>query len=190
MTTPQKAKNKIKYCECDCGGSPANSKANYIRGHRPRMSLEQRLFAHVDKTESCWLWTGSITNSGYGDLGRTPYDKGWFAHRLSWTIHNGTIPDGLKVLHKCDVRICVNPDHLFIGTHQDNMDDMDAKGRRISLRGENSPVHKLTDEQVREIRLRYSGVPYNNNARELANEFGVTWQYIQQLIRKEWRKSV
>ena len=189
MTTPQKAKGYTKFCACGCGIKPANYKADYIMGHRPRKTLEQRLFSHVNKTEGCWLWTRSITNSGYGDIGRTPYEKGWLAHRLSWAIHNGPILDGLYVLHTCDVRLCVNPDHLFLGTHQDNMNDMEEKGRRRVLSGEKSPVHRLTDKQIREIRARYEGIPYHNNSRELAQEFGITWQYAQQLSRKEWRKG-
>lgn len=86
-----------------------------------------RFTKHVEKTESCWLWRGAVDTAGYGDCwfrGRTTG-----AHRVSWQIFRGEIPDGLFVLHKCDNPICVNPDHLFLGTHSDNMQDASAKGR-------------------------------------------------------------
>ena len=74
----------------------------------------------------CWLWHESGAQ-GYGTLGF--YGKKWLAHRLAWAAYKGTIPKGLHVLHKCDVRQCCNPDHLSLGTHQENMADMMRKGR-------------------------------------------------------------
>lgn len=85
----------------------------------------------------CWLWTGARKPTGYGHL----YGKlaGGYAHRYSWELANGTkIPKGLCVCHKCDVPACVNPDHLFLGTHRDNIRDAIAKGRHIA-----SPLHPL-----------------------------------------------
>lgn len=108
-----------------------------------------RLLAGIERDSAgCWLWTGSIVRTGYGQM--------WFnggpmhTHRASWTIHNGAIPDGLFVLHKCDVRRCVNPAHLFLGTAADNMQDARAKGRNIY--GERHPFAKVTEDQVRAIR--------------------------------------
>jgi len=74
----------------------------------------------------CWLWTGALV-SGYGQ--KTENGKQQYTHRLSWELHRGHIPDGLYVLHRCDVRCCVNPDHLFLGTYSDNTLDAVAKGR-------------------------------------------------------------
>ena len=88
--------------------------------------MRERFWSKVNKTEGCWLWTGG-KNYGYGQFwdGRKPQQ----AHRISWGIHCGPIPDGLWVLHRCDVPSCVNPAHLFLGTHTDNMRDAATKGR-------------------------------------------------------------
>lgn len=77
---------------------------------------------------ACWLWTAALT-SGYGTFAPTR-EKMVYAHRYSWALANGSIPDGQEVLHRCDVKPCVNDAHLFLGTQTDNMADMDAKGRR------------------------------------------------------------
>jgi len=89
-----------------------------------RGSLEERFWPRVRKTRSCWLWIGAKVKGGYGNLG-----GGGQAHRLSWKIHNGTIPDNLCVLHKCDNPACVRPSHLFLGTNADNVRDRTLKKR-------------------------------------------------------------
>jgi len=79
----------------------------------------------------CWLWTGSVQSSGYGEAhDRSREHRHVGAHRLAWELFRGAIPEGLWVLHKCDVKLCVNPLHLFLGTRQENMDDMKRKGRQ------------------------------------------------------------
>ena len=114
----------------------------------------------------CWLWTGAI-------VGQRRYGGMWFrgrndrAHRISWKLFRGEIPDGLHVLHKCDVKTCVNPDHLFLGTNADNMADMTRKGRQ--MRGERSPRAVLTEAMVRDIRRRP-----NERICDLAAELGVS----------------
>lgn len=76
--------------------------------------------------EGCWDWSGYKQPEGYGTF---PHAKTWYAHRVSWELHNGPIPDGMHVLHTCDNPPCSNPAHLFLGTVADNMADRKAKGR-------------------------------------------------------------
>jgi hypothetical protein len=94
--------------------------------------LVERFWARVRKGPECWEFAGP-TRKGYGQLG-VGSGRHISAHRISWELANGPIPDGMQVLHTCDNPPCVNPAHLFLGTHQDNMDDMVAKGRGANAR--------------------------------------------------------
>lgn len=138
--------------------------------------LPDRFWAKVERGKACWRWTAQVAKDGYGVFspndGRSPQR----AHRMAWTLTNGPIPDGLQVLHRCDNRVCVNPAHLFLGTHQDNMDDMKAKGRGGAPR-------KLTDEQVGEIRRSHAAG--EKSIRRLASEYGVVYNAIWRVVRGE-----
>ena len=115
----------------------------------------------------CIVWTGALDHRGYGQL-RAFKRQRWQAHRLSWLVHFGEIPAGMSVLHRCDNRPCINPDHLFLGTHNDNMADRWEKGR-VPV-GEQ--LHKaLTGPSVTEIRRRLGA---GESLGRLAKEFNVT----------------
>lgn len=166
------------------------SAANKRRG----ASLKERLAARtMQQPNGCWEWQGHVMNNGYGQIGLgdgTP--KIVLTHRASYMVHIGPIPDGMFVCHVCDNRRCINPAHLFLGTHADNMRDAKEKGRTRAPRGESAPNAKLTSAQVSEIRRRHR--PNGHPARklgtstiELAREFGVCRQYIRDLVRGDWR---
>lgn len=111
--------------------------------------IEARFWAKVDKSEECWIWTGSRQYSGYGRFGGSAgHPVG--AHRFAYELTYGPIPDGLFVCHRCDNPPCVRPDHLFLGTVTDNNRDTDSKGR--TSHGEAHPSAKLSDQDVRDIR--------------------------------------
>ena len=110
----------------------------------------------------CWLWTGRLTKKGYGTIWGSGGNL--HAHRASFMLYKGEIPDGLHVLHTCDVRNCVNPDHLFLGTNLDNIKDKVLKNR--TYRGENHYRSKLTESILRDIR-------FSKSVNALANRFGV-----------------
>jgi hypothetical protein len=110
----------------------------------------------VDHATGCWLWQLSLDGGGYGRLstwlvGGVRQTLG--AHRAAWEAINGAVPDGLHVLHHCDVRRCCNPDHLFLGTHQDNMRDRESKGRGHQMRGSKTGTSKLTERDVGIIKM-------------------------------------
>lgn len=99
---------------------------------RWKRTVEQRFWDKVEKTDGCWLWIAALHGHGYGRF--TPStDSEELAHRFSWKLHFGAIPAGMCVMHICDVRNCVHPDHLVVGTQGDNIRDMFAKGRGFNV---------------------------------------------------------
>lgn len=132
--------------------------------------MSERFWERVAKSGSCWLWTGCTAPNGYGVINESgKKGRRWYAHRYSYTLHRGPIPDGSIVCHKCDVRSCVNPDHLFLGTCKVNMQDAASKNRMVH--GEDCHSAHLTEEIVKEIRARFAGG--GCTYRGLAREYGV-----------------
>jgi hypothetical protein len=145
----------------------------YKSGPKKNMSIEDRFWEKVDIGESdeCWNWKGAALVTGYGEfyLDRKPVR----ANRLAWELTYGPIPDGLFACHKCDNRLCCNPDHMFIGTPLDNAKDMIDKGR-----DRHSSV--LSKEDVVEIRRKRIelGIP----CKELAKEYHVGTRHIRFVV--------
>lgn len=138
--------------------------------------VKERLIAGIEKINGHWLWIGACGNHGYGNI-KDDQGNQWRTHRLAYTLFVGPIPNGLDVLHK---RCCVGhpnccaPDHLYVGTVQQNADDRVACGRQHDARGEKCPTHKLQTEQVNEIRT----LRWTVRAQILADRFGVSKDYI------------
>lgn len=98
------------------------------------LPLRERLDAQVERTSSCWLWRGAVGRCGYGIMcDRIRTNRNILVHRLAWELAHGSIPPGLMVCHRCDMKLCVNPDHLFLGTAKDNNNDAFNKGRNLTV---------------------------------------------------------
>lgn len=130
------------------------------------LAVRNKMFQLTKRTPTCWLWVGYKHSQGYGRLKIN--GKMVLAHRVAYALSQGD-PGELDVLHSCDNPACVNPDHLSLGTHQDNMDDMNAKGRHGSV--------IIPDEVVAEIRA-LKGVL---TQQELADKFGISAGYVSEL---------
>ncbi len=152
--------------------------------------LEIRFKKYIGPTTpaGCILWIGKLNTHGYGMIGEGgSKGKGLSAHRYAWERANGPIANGLLVLHRCDNPPCINPDHLFLGDHADNMADKVAKGRQ--QKGEQCPIARLTAALVRELRKRYlaGGISYKALAAEYGFSTnavccavrGVTWKHVE-----------
>lgn len=148
-------------------------------------SLSRRFWKKVRKTDGCWVWTASIGSHGYGQIRLTsvqgPLGAGT-SHRVSWFLHYGVIPNDLHICHRCDNRMCVRPDHLFLGTHHDNMLDKQSKGRcRTNPRkGCNNPGAKFTPDQIAYIRLECKPGMF----KAFARRYGVDPATISNIVRR------
>jgi hypothetical protein len=149
------------------------------------ISYEQLKEKTKESISGCWEWTARVHTVGYGSVSRK-YEGGGYAHRAMYLASKGEIPKGMYVLHKCDNRICINPDHLFLGTHLDNVKDMHSKNRQKggSMPGEKNPSAKFLDEDIVLIRqAREAGVRKS----VIEREFNVSETQYYRIIRHETR---
>lgn len=148
-----------------------------------RQSFWQRVIKSPEP-DGCWLWTGAVfQDNRYGQfyvLKRGPVR----AHRMSWMMHFGSVPKGMCVLHRCDCRLCVRPDHLWLGTQRQNIDDMLEKNR--SLIGERNHKHKVSAQQVLQIRYLWNTGHFTQQS--LADQFGLKQPQISSIVlHQSWR---
>lgn len=150
--------------------------------------VEERFWSKVDRRgpDDCWEWQAGSFTEGYGAF----LFRGtlWKASRVAWTLTNGEIPDDLWALHTCDNPPCCNPNHIYVGTALDNANDMVSRNRQACLVGEDRTISKLTEADVREIRIAYAdgGV----TQQELGDRFHVTFQNIHSIVRRKTWKHV
>lgn len=142
-------------------------------------TMRERIEAGVLRVPEagCWLWEKAITNKGYGRVGVGGTKQG-YAHRESFKAFNGEIPAGLYVLHRCDVRCCVNPAHLFLGTDADNVADMMGKQRR---------QYKVTRQQASSIKAALDGGSAHLG---LAKQYGISRSQVSKIaVGKRWASA-
>lgn len=217
----------MKLCECGCGqpapiakqsdtrlGYVKGGPKRFIAGHQSRVQFpppEERFWASVQKTDGCWLWTGPRDKDGYGIFHVD--GKNIKAHRYSYELHRGPIPEGLWGLHKCDNPPCVRPDHLYAGTHIDNVNDAVERGRvptgdrngsrihpekrprgdqhwarqvsQMPTRGAANGRAKISESDVRKIRSLYATGKYSQS--RLGEMFGLTQSGVGSIVnRRAW----
>ena len=175
-TTQQISMGYGKYCKASC---QHESMRGMTHPGRPKAPIDVLFWRHVLKSEACWIWNGHCVG-GYGTLARRIDGKikTLLAHRISWELHNGPIPEKLLVLHHCDNPPCVRPDHLFLGDDAANHADMVSKNRQAKWNGVTGA--KLDIPRVLAIRhLKHNGY----TAAELSRPFGVSHAAITKIIR-------
>lgn len=167
------------YCECRCGERVVR-RANTLRAGKffTCGKTECRFWekVYIPEGDGCWEWTGAVKETGYGVLKIPGENRLIRAHVFSFELHYGPKQEDLWVLHRCDNRKCVRPDHLFLGTHEDNMADMAKKGRNRT-----DKVFLLKEARERLVcRYNQGGLSHS----DLAAEFGISLSTVRRMLRR------
>lgn len=139
-------------------------------------------YTKIDKDSGCWNWIHSTDGGGYGVFVCEKYGRDK-AHRISYIENYGEIPEGLWVLHRCDNPSCVRPDHLFLGTNDDNIEDKVSKNRQSRLFGEHNGRKILGEDDVKNMRKDYSSGKYSY--RTLVEKYGISQTQVARIVKKE-----
>jgi len=179
-------------CKCDCGMERIVRKQCLIEGNSNSCGckkygpVKDKIFNNIKKNENgCWEWTGGLSARGYASMHyegkRTPL------HRLSYILFRGPIPNDKLACHTCDNKKCINPDHIYIGTHKTNFRDAKERNRLRTRRGSAHPSSKLNEDKVRFIRFHYQN---GFDIREMSSFFGVTKSILYQTAKGQRWKHV
>lgn len=155
--------------------------------------LKEKFLQKVEKTESCWLWIGNKRNKNRDSYGVMSFlGKKVDTHRIAYILFKGSIPDGMYVCHTCDVKLCVNPDHLWLGTQQQNMQDAKKKGRLVIPEGRrftdgNKPLNRVqSEEQVKQMKIALK----NMTIAQVAKQFKVKESFVKDLSSGRTYKNI
>lgn len=168
------------YTACALARNAYSAKTRSVPAYRP---LAERFWEKVYKTPTCWIWTASRDRGGYGEIGlERGTNRIGKAHRVSWELHFGVIPDGGRVLHKCDTPPCVRPSHLFLGDQADNMADCRAKDRHT--RGERNARTPFSEFNIRQM---HAAVVGGESRKAVAQRYGLSGSALSKiLLGKNW----
>ena len=151
------------------------------RSSQLECSVKCKMLNNIEFSNKCWIWKGSVSQFGYGRV-RIKNKASVPAHRVMYELYKGDIENNLNVCHTCDNRLCVNPDHLWLGTDKENHSDMVEKGRRTILRGSENKKSKLKESDILKIMdMEKSGM----KRIEIAKTYHVNWSTIDRIFRKE-----